>query len=88
MLKEIQRFLRSKFVFDEDKETALASCMLNYINLTLFAILLCLAWEVWTNKRCISSSSGSGRFNTRKTWRTDGGQSPGKYTKVGGPGNA
>ncbi|KAJ9683387.1 hypothetical protein PVL29_019110 [Vitis rotundifolia] len=33
MLEEIQRFLRSNFVFDEDKETALASCMLNYINL-------------------------------------------------------
>ena len=33
MLEEIQRFLRSKFVFDEDKETALVSCMLHYINL-------------------------------------------------------
>ncbi|WKA03725.1 hypothetical protein VitviT2T_021816 [Vitis vinifera] len=33
MLEEIHRFVRSNFVFDEDKETALASCMLNYINL-------------------------------------------------------
>ena len=32
MLEEIQRFLRSKFVFNEDKETTLVSCMLNYIN--------------------------------------------------------
>ncbi|KAL6324858.1 hypothetical protein AAG906_018385 [Vitis piasezkii] len=29
----IHRFVRSNFVFDEDKETALASCMLNCINL-------------------------------------------------------
>ena len=33
MLEEIHQFVRSNFVFDEDKETALASCMLNYINL-------------------------------------------------------
>ncbi|RVW33964.1 hypothetical protein CK203_100749 [Vitis vinifera] len=33
MLEEIHRFVRSNFVFDEDKETALASCMLNCINL-------------------------------------------------------
>ncbi|KAJ9682811.1 hypothetical protein PVL29_018687 [Vitis rotundifolia] len=33
MLEEIHWFVRSNFAFDEDKETALASCMLNYINL-------------------------------------------------------
>ncbi|KAJ9683386.1 hypothetical protein PVL29_019109 [Vitis rotundifolia] len=34
ILEEIQQFLRSRFSFDEDdEETALASCMLNYINL-------------------------------------------------------
>ena len=33
MLEEIQQFLRSTFVYDEEKETDLFSCMLNYINL-------------------------------------------------------
>ena len=33
MLQEIQQFLRSTFVYDEEKETDLVSCMLNYINL-------------------------------------------------------
>ena len=33
MLEEIQLFLRSNFVYDEEKETDLVSCMLNYINL-------------------------------------------------------
>ncbi|KAJ9683385.1 hypothetical protein PVL29_019108 [Vitis rotundifolia] len=46
MLEEIQRFLRSNFVFDKDKETALASCMLNYMNLPYdlkLSLLLCYA---------------------------------------------
>ncbi|KAJ9683391.1 hypothetical protein PVL29_019114 [Vitis rotundifolia] len=46
MLEEIQRFLRSNFVFDKDKETALASCMLNYINLPYdlkLSLLFCCA---------------------------------------------
>ena len=47
MLEEIHRFVRSNFVFDEDKETALASCMLNYINLPYdlkLSLLFCCAF--------------------------------------------
>ena len=33
MLEEIQLFLRSNFVYDEEKKTDLVSCMLNYIHL-------------------------------------------------------
>ncbi|KAJ9683389.1 hypothetical protein PVL29_019112 [Vitis rotundifolia] len=54
MLEEIQRFLRSKFVFDEDKETALASCMLNYINLPYdlkLSLLFCRAFPGYYRKK-------------------------------------
>ena len=34
ILEEIQLFLRSNFVYDEEKETDPVSCMLNYINLS------------------------------------------------------
>ncbi|XP_003633826.3 disease resistance protein RPM1 isoform X2 [Vitis vinifera] len=53
MLEEIQRFLRSNFVFDEDKETALASCMLNYINLPYdlkLSLLFCRAFPGYYRK--------------------------------------
>ncbi|KAJ9683382.1 hypothetical protein PVL29_019105 [Vitis rotundifolia] len=54
MLEEIQRFLRSNFVFVEDKETALASCMLNYINLPSdlkLSLLFCRAFGMyWRTK--------------------------------------
>ncbi|KAJ9682810.1 hypothetical protein PVL29_018686 [Vitis rotundifolia] len=48
ILEEIQQFLRSRFSFDEDdEETALASCMLNYINLPYdlqLSLLFCCAF--------------------------------------------
>ena len=53
MLEEIQRFLRSNFVFDKDKETALASCMLNYINLPYdlkLSLLFCCAFPGYYQK--------------------------------------
>ncbi|XP_034706537.1 disease resistance protein RPM1-like isoform X2 [Vitis riparia] len=51
ILEEIQQFLKSRFAFDEDdEETALASCMLNYINLPYdlkLSLLFCCAFRVY-----------------------------------------
>ena len=51
VLEEIQQFLRSRFSFDE--ETALASCMLNYINLPYdlkLSLLFCCAFPGYYGK--------------------------------------
>ncbi|KAJ9683390.1 hypothetical protein PVL29_019113 [Vitis rotundifolia] len=54
ILEEIQQFLRSRFAFDEDDEkTALASCMLNYINLPYdlkLSLLFCRAFSCYSRK--------------------------------------
>ena len=54
ILEEIQQFLRSRFSFDEDdEETALASCMLNYINLPYdlkLSLLFCRAFPHYYGK--------------------------------------
>ncbi|RVW46638.1 Disease resistance protein RPM1 [Vitis vinifera] len=54
ILEEIQQFLRSRFPFDEDdEETALASCMLNYINLPYdlkLSLLFCRAFPGYYRK--------------------------------------
>ncbi|XP_034706540.1 disease resistance protein RPM1-like isoform X5 [Vitis riparia] len=55
ILDEIQQFLRSRFPFDEDdEETALASCMLNYINLPYdlkLSLLFCRAFPGYYRKK-------------------------------------
>ncbi|RVX08792.1 Disease resistance protein RPM1 [Vitis vinifera] len=51
VLEEIQQFLRSRFSFDE--ETALASCVLNYINLPYdlkLSLLFCCAFPGYYGK--------------------------------------
>ncbi|XP_034706539.1 disease resistance protein RPM1-like isoform X4 [Vitis riparia] len=54
ILEEIQQFLKSRFAFDEDdEETALASCMLNYINLPYdlkLSLLFCCAFPGYYRK--------------------------------------
>ena len=54
ILEEIQQFLKSRFSFDEDdEETALASCMLNYIYLPYdlkLSLLFCCAFPGYYRK--------------------------------------